>query len=340
MTLYHRTRKGIYLMFEFFITRPLGWIIQMIYGLVQNYGWAIVLFTVVVKLLLLPLQIKSQKGMKKQQKVQPLVAELQKKYANDKEKLQTEMMKLYKENNVSMTGGCLPLLIQFPILIGLYQVIQKPLSYLLNVDFKAQPVIDRISDVVAKMAADPAVADKVQGVISMAPEELAKYIQKSGQINFLTCTRYLEDTIGGFSDWVLNFHFLGLDLSKNPSAGFSALFGGNFGDLATIGLLLIPALAIFATWFSSKQMQKMSGTNKAAAGDAANAMTKSMNLMMPIMTGFFTITLPAAMGIYWIISSIMQIVTQYLINIYFDKKEDDFVVKIPEKNRKNGKKRR
>ena len=70
-------------MFEFFITKPLGYIIQFIYNLVQNYGWAIVIFTVVVKLLLLPLQLKSQKSMKKQQKIQPIIASLQQKYAND-----------------------------------------------------------------------------------------------------------------------------------------------------------------------------------------------------------------------------------------------------------------
>ncbi|MBQ7794468.1 MAG: YidC/Oxa1 family membrane protein insertase [Clostridia bacterium] len=331
-------------MFEFLITRPLGWIIQMIYSIVQNYGWAIVLFTVVVKLLLLPLQIKSQKGMKKQQKIQPVIAELQKKYANDKEKLQTEMMKIYKENNVSMTGGCLPLLIQFPILIGLYQVIQKPLSFLLNVDFKAQSVIDRVSDVIAKMAADPEVMHAVEGLKSLEPTALAEQIQKMYQIQFLTWTRYLEETVGGFSDWVLNFNFLGLDLSKNPSNGFTALLGGNFDNLSTILLLLIPVVAVFATWLSMRQSQKMQGTNNnsAASEQAAtmNSMTKSMNLMMPIMTGFFTLTLPAAMGIYWITSSVMQMVTQYILNFYIDKKEDDFVVKIPEKNRKNGKKRR
>ncbi len=333
-------------MFEFFITRPLGWIIQMIYSLVQNYGFAIVLFTVVVKLLLLPLQIKSQRGMKKQQKIQPVIAELQKKYANDKEKLQTEMMKIYKENNVSMTGGCLPLLIQFPILIGLYQVIQKPLSYLLNVDFKLQSVVDRISDVIAKMAADPAVGHAVEGLKGLEPVKLAEQIQKMYQIQFLTWTRYLEETVGGFSDWVLNFNFLGLDLSKNPSSGFTALFSGSFDNLSTILLLLIPVFAVLTTWLSMKQTQSISG-NKQPTSDAAddsantmNAMSKSMNLMMPIMTGFFTITLPAAMGIYWITSSIMQMVTQYILNVYFDKKEDDFVVKIPEKNRKNSKKRR
>lgn len=326
-------------MFEFFITRPLGWIIQLIYNLVQNYGVAIILFTAVVKLILLPLQIKSQKSMKKQQMIQPIVAELQKKYANDKEKLQMEMMKVYKENNVSMAGGCLPTLIQFPILIGLYQVIQKPLSYLMNLDFKATDVMDRIHQVVERMVEVGAQAN-VGNLASMGVEELAKNIQKLNQIPFLTWTRYLNEQFGEFADWVLNFNFLGLDLSKNPSAGFSALIGGNFDNLNTILLLLIPAVAIFATWFSLRQTQKQSGqTTQTNDASPAASMTKSMNLIMPIMTGVFTFTLPAAMGIYWIASSVMQIVTQHILNAYFDKKEDDFVVKIPEKNRNKRKKR-
>ena len=91
-------------MFEFLITRPLGFIIEQIYNLVQNYGLAIILFTIIIKLILLPLNIKSQKAMKKQQKIQPVIAQLQEKYKNDKDKLQREMMKVYKENNVSMAG--------------------------------------------------------------------------------------------------------------------------------------------------------------------------------------------------------------------------------------------
>ena len=326
-------------MFEFFITRPLGWIIQLIYNLVQNYGVAIILFTAVVKLILLPLQIKSQKSMKKQQMIQPIIAQLQQKYANDKEKLQMEMMKVYKENNVSMAGGCLPTLIQFPILIGLYQVIQKPLSYLMNFDFKATDVMERIHQVVQRMVEVGAQAN-VGNLANMGVEELAKNIQKLNQIPFLTWTRYLNEQFGEFSDWVLNFNFLGLDLSKNPSAGFSALIGGRFDNLSTVLLLLIPAVAIFATWLSLRQTQKQSGQT-AQTNDASPAasMTKSMNLIMPIMTGVFTFTLPAAMGIYWIASSVMQIVTQYILNAYFDNKEDDFVVKIPEKNRNKRKKR-
>ena len=115
-----------------YIVLALGWVIKLIYDIVHNYGLAIILFTIVIKALLLPLNIKSQRAMKKQQQIQPIIAELQKKYANDQAKLQQEMMKVYKENGVSMSGGCLPLLIQMPILIALYQVIRTPITYMLN----------------------------------------------------------------------------------------------------------------------------------------------------------------------------------------------------------------
>lgn len=335
-------------MFEFFITRPLGFIIDFIYSIVQNYGWAIILFTVVVKLIMLPLQIKSQKGMKKQQMVQPIIAELQRKYANDKEKLQTEMMKVYKENNVSMMGGCLPLLIQFPILFGLYRVIQRPLTYLLSVNFKAEDVIQKVSEIVEKMAQDPNVAHAVASIKDLEPVKLAEQINKMYEIQFMTWCRYLEQINpgSGYADWTLNFDFLGLDITKVPTAAFSAITKAFEGtpDWSVIGLLLIPIIAMLATWFSMKQSQSMSGAKKKNAEDGAPdtvaSMNKSMSIMMPLMTGFFTLTFPSAIGLYWIMSSVMQIVTQYLLNIYFDKREDDFVVTVPEKNRKNSKKRK
>lgn len=324
-------------MFEFFITRPLGFIIQFIYNIVQNYGWSIIIFTVLIKLLLTPLQIKSQKGMKKQQKIQPIIADLQKKYANDKEKLQVEMMKVYKENNVSMMGGCLPLLIQFPILIGLYSVIQRPLKYLIGINFKDANVISKVSDIVKQMANNPEVAHAVESIKALAPEELAKNIEKYNQINFATWCNYL-----GIEEWTINFNFYGLNLSKVPSSAFSRILSGDFSDWGVILLLLIPIVAVLTTWFSMRQTQKMSGTNSqnSEQADTMNSMSKSMNMMMPLMTGFFSITLPAGLGLYWIASNIMQVVTQWILNVYFDKKEDDFVVKIPEKNRKNSKKRR
>ena len=114
-------------LFTWIIVQPMGFIIELIYRLIPNYGVAIILFTIIIKLLLLPLGIKSQKSMAKQQKLAPQLAELQKKYANDKEKLNKEMLELYQANGVSPASGCLPMLLQLPIIWGLFQVIQRPL---------------------------------------------------------------------------------------------------------------------------------------------------------------------------------------------------------------------
>ncbi|AKL97372.1 membrane protein insertase YidC/Oxa1 family [Clostridium aceticum] len=111
------------------IAQPLGALLRLIYQLVGNYGLSIILFTIVVKLIMVPLTIKQTKSMKKMQEVQPKIKEIQEKYKNDKEKMNTKVMELYKEYNVSPFGGCLPLLIQFPIIIGLFSVLRNPLDY-------------------------------------------------------------------------------------------------------------------------------------------------------------------------------------------------------------------
>lgn len=320
-------------MFEMFITRPLGTIISWIYNVVENYGLAIILFTIIVKLIILPLQIKSQKAMKKQQKIQPIIAELQKKYANDQQKLQTEMMKVYKENNVSMTGGCLPLLIQMPILFGLYKVIQSPLTYIKGIDFSNLAIIDSVKQIVAEMT------EKFPDVIGNLANSTVEQLTKHYQIQLTTWSDLLGKTAE--LGWDVNFNFLGLDLSKVPSASIAPIMAGDFSNMSTVLLILIPAFAVLTTWLSMKQTQNSSASqNNSSANDTAQSMSKSMTMMMPIMTGFFTFTLPSGIGIYWIISSITQILQYYFLNKYLDKREDDFVVKVPTKNRKNSKKHR
>ena len=320
-------------LFEICITRPLGFLISIIYDLVQNYGLAIILFTIVVKLILMPLQVKSQRAMKRQQKVQPIIAELQKKYANDQQKLQQEMMKVYRENNVSMSGGCLPLLIQMPILIALYSVIRKPLTYIKGVDFYSETVIESVKGIIAKMQ------EAFPEVIGNLATSTVEIIRDNYQIQLAKWSELLGSSAE--LGWDINFNFLGLDLSGLPNESLSAIMAGNFADIGKVLLILIPALAMFTTWLSMKYSQSQAPQPANTNDDnPAQSMSKSMNLMMPIMTGFFTFTLPSGIGIYWIISSVMQMVQQFIINKYIDRKEDDFVVKLPEKNRKNSKKRR
>lgn len=316
-------------MFEYLITRPMGFLIRMIYDIVQNYGLSIIFFTIIIKLILMPLTIHSQKAMRKQQKLQPYLMELQEKYANDKERLQQATMKLYKDNNVSMTGGCLPMLIQFPILIGLYRVIQKPLTYLLNIDFSLEENISHITDLVSRMVTE------FPDVIGKLKDYTTDQLINMSQIQLSTWSQMLN---GAQDKWAINFDFLGLDLSVVPYKGVEYLLAGMFTHVDRILLILIPAIAILTTWLSMKQSQAMTKTPENANNPAAQ-MSKSMNLMMPIMTGFFAFTLPSGLGLYWIISNVMQIVQQAVLNNYFKQREDDFVVKTPEKNRKNGKKR-
>ncbi len=332
-------------MFEYCITRPMGFIIENIYNLVSNYGLAIILFTVVIKLILLPLNIRSQKSMKKQQKVQPVIAQLREKYANDPEKLQRETMKIYKENNVSMAGGCLPLLIQMPILVGLYRVIQSPLSYLIGVKWgdlsdAANPIVTeiyRLRDAMISLGHN----------LGTYAQAAADVIQKSGQIQLSKWAEVigsngsaLEGVANGVHPWVINFNFLGLDLSNAPSMAFSKIMALDFSNWSIIALLAIPVLAIIASLVSAKITQMQSGQNNTQSDDQAAKMSKSMMLMMPVMTGFFTLTLPAGLGLYWIISSVVQIVQQLALNFYFDKKGEDTVVVIPEKKQKHRKKRK
>lgn len=307
-----------------YIVMALGWIIKTIYELVNNYGLAIILFTIVVKLLLLPLNIKSQRAMKKQAKLQPVLAELQKKYANDQQKLQQETMKLYKDNNVSMTGGCLPMLIQMPILIALYQAIQKPLTYMFNVPYKDVPqeIIDKVTHL-----KDMAVA---------AGENVTSSIEQLLKLDQITISSWAGKFGGEAHEWFINFNFLGMDLSQKPQAAINYL-----GDIANnwgmVLLLIIPILAVVSSVAQSKISMKLSGQSS-NSNEQTQSMNKMMTWMMPLMTGYFTLILPAGIGIYWIISGLVQIIQQVLLNLYFDKKGEDFVVKVPEKKNQHRKK--
>jgi YidC/Oxa1 family membrane protein insertase len=306
----------------------LGWIIKTIYDFVQNYGVAIILFTVVMKLLLLPLNIKSQKAMKKQQKIQPLLAELQKKYANDQQKLQQETMKLYKENNVSMAGGCLPMLIQMPILVALYQAIQRPLTYMFNVPYKNVP-----DDILQKVTAlKEAVIESGRNIGNLANLDAGQLLQSS-QISISSWAGEVGEKV---HEWYINFNFLGLDLSRSPQDALSHL-GDIAGNLSVVLLLIIPVVAVISSVAQSKISMKLSGQDKKSGNDQAQAMNGMMTWMMPIMTGFFTFTLPAGIGLYWIVSGFLQVLQQLALNYYFEKKGEDFVVKVPEKKYQHGK---
>lgn len=318
-----------------YILVALGWVIKSIYELVHNYGLAIMLFTFIIKAVLIPLNVKSQKAMKKQQKIQPIVAELQKKYANDQNKLQQEMMKVYKENGVSMTGGCLPMLVQMPILIALYQVIQRPLTYMFGVPYKDVPeaVLTQVDTL------KNAMLEKFPDVVGNLANSDATALLSRNQINL---SNWAERIYGTTHEWFVNFNFLGLDLSRNPWDAFKFL-NDIPNHLGVVLLLIIPILAVIGSMLQNKITMRMSGQDNKTGENQAQQMNKAMTWMMPVMTGYFTLILPAGMGLYWIVSSLIQIGQQLLLNRILEKKGEDVVVTVPEykehQHRKKGKKR-
>lgn len=322
----------------------MGFIIELIYNFIPNYGVALILFTILIKLIILPLNLKSQRSMVKQQKLAPQLQELQRKYANDKDKLNKEMMELYKANDANPASGCLPLLLQFPIIIGLFQVIQKPLSYIIGIDFNLPENINKVinlQQIVANNAELSAVAPN--GFLTMTMEDLANNFQIA-MSNFAA-----NPAVQGFSDWIINFDFLGLDLSRYPSevwGPLSMLIGGQISPslLSVLPLLAVPVIAGLTSWLLTKMTPSNPAQNNTTSGgpeDTAASMNKSMTLMMPLMSVFFTFTLPSGVGLYWIVSNVVQMIQQYFTVKYFKKKEENsVVVDTVKKNRKDLKKHR
>ena len=233
------------------------------------------------------------------------------------------------------------MLVQMPILVGLYQVIQKPISYLVGVTSDMWNTAPFINEVIRLQKAVVDLGRNIGNLASMSMQQLAdnSQIQLSKWAEMIGTSGTALEGVADVHPWILNFNFLGLDLSNAPSAAFNYIMRLDFSNWSIVALLIIPVLAVVASVVSMKLTQAQSGQNNNDNGQAAQ-MSKSMGLMMPVMTAFFTVTLPAGLGLYWIISSLTQILQQLLTNLYLDKKGEDVVVKIPEKQQKHRKKRK
>ena len=230
---------------------------------------------------MMPLLAKQQKSMRQIQKIQPLLEKAQKKYANDKQKLQQETVKIYQENNVSPAGGCLPLLIQFPIIIGLYQVITKPLQYILHLD------VDVIKKIAEVLSMDYARTSQI--TIANAISENATLIHEKV----------------GVAIEAINFDFFGLNLSMTPDLKFISW------------LWIIPVLSAVTSYIVSIISRQLSGNTS-----AANEQMKTMNIIMPLMSGYFCFIMPAGVGVYWVVSNIIQVLQQLILTAYYKRKEE------------------
>ena len=267
----------------------LGYILWFFYSIVGNYGVAIILFTILFKLLLFPLSIKQQKSMSVTARISEKQKELSKKYKNDKAKYQEEVQKLYAKEGAKPGGGCLVTLIPFPIMVGLYYTILNPL----------QNAIHLSSDVMTK------VTDLLNQIPGASMNMGGKFSEMSVIRHFDQLSPYLKDILGTDYDRVesfsRSFNFLGLDLLGTPStSGWSSM------------LFLIPLICLLASIGSQVFMMF---TNEAMKGQ--QGCMKFVMLALPLFTAWLAWTMPGAIGFYWICNTVTMFIQTVIINYFF-----------------------
>ncbi|MEE0946798.1 MAG: YidC/Oxa1 family membrane protein insertase [Acutalibacteraceae bacterium] len=249
-----------------------------------NYALSIFLFTLAINIILIPLSIKSQKASVSQLKIKPKLDELKKKYGDDKQKYNEAMQKLYQEGNVSMGGGCLPMIVRLVLVMSVFYLVTSPLTYLTSIS------ADEISAAVEALGDNARASYKQLAVIAEAT---------SGNTAFAA----IKEAISG-----IDFDFLGLDLTLKPS------FSLNFSKVTAqqLKLWIIPFLSFAAAMFSSIiSMAQQKRTNPDAPSMAG------MMLTMPIMSLIISFSAPAGLGFYWACSSFIGAFIQIFVQECF-----------------------
>lgn len=293
----------------YYICVPFAWLVRLFYNLTNSYGVALILFTLVIKLIMLPFQMKSKKSMMRMSRVSGQMQELQKRYAKNQAKLQEEMQKLYEEEGVNPMSGCLWSLIPFPILIALYSIIRQPITHFMMLSKDVlQTVVQSAADASVNLT-NIVMMDKATGAPALKDGlyQMAAY----GQINLVKAVQEMGlSTPEGWFD--MNYNFLGLDLTATP---WEYVKSFTF-TWAVIGVILIPILAGLSQFVFSKLTMKTQPQADAAGG----ASMKSMMYMMPLMSVYIAFIMPAALGVYWIAQSVFSLIQEAILNKTFSAK--------------------
>ena len=276
------------------IARPFGVLLMLLYDFIGNYGLAVILFAVIIKVILLPFQMKSKRSTMQTSRLQPMMRELQKKHGANKQKLNEETAKLYKEEGINPASGCVWSILPFPILIALFYVIRQPLTLMMGIDpaLLAAPVLDDAGAIIQAGGA----------IWNLLPE----YLQSGGFYNEVAQAQYIGanfDIFAGFAADGLrhvNFNFLGMDLGTTPQWTFLWAAEKAHG----VALFFIPFLSGGTQFLLTRISQKMNpmGTPEAQMGSM-----KTMMLMMPLFSVYIAFIAPAALGFYWTFSTLLQI---------------------------------
>ncbi len=266
------------------INKPLGWVLESIAGLMGgNFAAAVFIFTLLINVILIPLSIKSQKSSVQQTRIKPKLDELKKRYGDDRQKQSEAMQKLYQEEGVSMSGGCLPMILRLVLMMSIYYLILSPLTYLMHID----PEV--IKEATKALSAE-------SGAAARSSELLIIEAVKNGTIDFPQIAEKLND---------INFSFFGIDLTQTPRFSFDI-----FHDAKLIWVM--PFLAFGAQMLSSLLSMKMQKKINPEAPNMAGMM-----LTMPLISLFIGFGLPGGVSFYWACSSLIGGVIQMGVQAFY-----------------------
>ena len=278
----------------YYICVPFAWLTRLFYTWTGSYGVALILFTLLVKLVLLPFQLKSKKSMLRMNRMQGKIKDIQTRYANNKEKQQQEMADLYAREGVNPMSGCLWSFIPFPILIALYYIIRTPLRYFMSL---SQTVITEITELAASLGYTAAAEGQAAAYEQIY---LAKFIHE-----------HWADFDGKFPGLVdLNYNFLGMDLSAVGKDLFSQFPSGGW---PVIGIMIMPLISAALQFLMTRISMKTNGNSN------MNGSSKAMLYMMPLMTVWMGYILPAALCVYWIANAAFSCIQEQVLNKHFSK---------------------
>ncbi len=295
-----------------FFANIFGYVLKLLYDIVGNYGWAIILFSVIVKLIMIPISIKQQRTMKKNEKIQEELKQIQFKYKNEPEKLNQEMMALYKREGMNPFSGCLSSIIQIILLFSVFLLVRQPLTYMVKMD---KEVISNMEKIVAEQNTNTKGAYEEIAVIQFIKGlDSEKSENKDKDFNI---KEYVDQAN-------LNMDFFGIDLTQVPSK--------NPTDIKT---LIIPVLYVISSFisirFSMSTAKKKEKEEKKLITDGTDKedekynptedMNKTMVWMMPIMSVTIAIIAPLGLALYWLMNNILMIVERLVINKILNKEE-------------------
>lgn len=285
---------------------PFGYLLDWLYQFSGNYGVALILFSLIVKLVLLPMNAKSKKTMLKQSRIAPLAQALQARYKDDQQKYNQELMKLYQEEGVSMGGGCLWSFIPLLILLPLYYVIREPITYVMHIPAEqAAQIVEIIGEHVTlggndyyhQLIAAKHIGEYANEILTAIPDLSADMLRS------------------------IDFSFLGIDLSVVPTWKVWTMTAWSQVGGAVLALLS-GGSNMFSMWISQKLNGSVATNDKGEKDEAAAKMNQSMNTMMwmmPLMSVVFGFTMPAAITVYWIAQAIFSMIIDSVLTVRYRK---------------------